>query len=135
MSRLVALAATAASCLTLLGCATHAPPSGLIVSNVTVISPERAQPMERAYLRIRDGRIAELSQHPLRGETTIDGTGRYLIPGLIDSHVHTGSVNGMTPQQEAAHPDIAAAAREQIPRSYLYFGFTTLIDLDGFPGA
>jgi imidazolonepropionase-like amidohydrolase len=102
---------------------------------VTVVSPERAQPMQHAYLRIRDGRIAELSQQPLRGEMTIDGTGRYLIPGFIDSHVHTGSVNGMTPQQEAAHPDIAAAAREQIPRSYLYFGFTTLIDLDGFPEA
>jgi imidazolonepropionase-like amidohydrolase len=131
MVRLIAFATTAASCLTLPGCATYAPASGLIVSNVTVISAERAQPMEHAYVRIRDGRIAQLSGHPLRGETTIDGTGRYLIPGLIDSHVHTGRVNGMNPQQEAAHPDIAAAAREQIPRSYLYFGFTTLIDLDG----
>jgi hypothetical protein len=29
-----------------------------------------------------------------------------------------------------AHPDIAAAARGQFPRSYLYFGFTTLVDLN-----
>ena len=39
----------------------------------------------------------------------------------------------MLPQHEKAHPDIARAAREQVPRSYLYFGFTTLIDLDSGP--
>ena len=39
----------------------------------------------------------------------------------------------MTTEQEQAHPDIAGAARDQIPRSYLYFGFTTLIDLNSTP--
>ena len=32
--------------------------------------------------------------------------------------------------QEAAFPALAAAARTQEPRSYLFFGFTTLIDLN-----
>ena len=41
----------------------------------------------------------------------------------------------MMPQHEAAHPDIARAARAQNPRSYLYFGFTTLIDLISEPEA
>ena len=41
----------------------------------------------------------------------------------------------MVPAQEAQHPEIASAAREQIPRSYLYFGFTTLIDLNSTPEA
>jgi Amidohydrolase family len=39
----------------------------------------------------------------------------------------------MTPEQEAEHPDIARAAREQIPRSFLLYGFTTLIDLISTP--
>jgi hypothetical protein len=56
-----------------------------------------------------------------------------LIPGLIDSHVHLGGIPGMTDEQEKAHPDTARAARDQFPRSYLYSGFTTLIDLISTP--
>ncbi len=135
MTRLIALAATAGACFGLSACATHAPSSGLIISNVTVISPERAQPLEHAYVRILDGRISELSTRPLRGTAQIDGTDRYLIPGLIDSHVHLavppGFPSAMTAQQAAAHPETVAAALEQDPRSYLFFGFTTVVDLVG----
>lgn len=135
MNRWIALAATAGFAFVLFACATHAPPSGLVVSNVTVVSPERAEPLERAYVRILDGRIVELSERPLRGATEIDGTGRYLIPGLIDSHVHLavspGFPSAMTAAQAAAHPKIVAEALEQDPRSYLFFGFTTVVDLVG----
>lgn len=135
MTRLIALAATAGACFGLTACATHAPSSGLIISNVTVVSPERAQPLEHAYVRILDGRISELSTRPLRGAPQIDGTDRYLIPGLIDSHVHLavppGFPSPMTAQQAAAHPETVAAALEQDPRSYLFFGFTTVVDLVG----
>jgi len=132
----IGIAATVGSCFGLFACATHthsAPPSGLVISDVTIVSPERAAPLEHAYVRILDGKISELSQRPLRGETEIDGTGRYLTPGLIDSHVHLGAIPGMQPDQEHAHPDIARVAREQFPRSYLYFGFTTIIDLNSDP--
>ena len=70
---------------------------------------------------------------PNRDATIIDGSGLYFAPGLIDSHVHLGDIPGMTPEQEAQHPDIAKAARDQIPRSYLLYGFTTLIDLISTP--
>jgi imidazolonepropionase-like amidohydrolase len=120
----------AAACLT--ACAR---PSGLVISNVTVVSPERAAPLAHAYVRILDGKIAAVSESRLRGETEIDGTGRYLIPGLIDSHVHLalapGFPSGMTAEQAAAHPDIVAAALAQDPRSYVFFGFTTVVDLFG----
>jgi imidazolonepropionase-like amidohydrolase len=86
-------------------------------------------------VRILDGRIAEMSERRLRGEQEIDGTGRYLIPGLIDSHVHLavppGWPSAMTAEQAAAHPDVVAAALAQDPRSYLFFGFMTLVDLIG----
>ena len=122
----------AVACLALCACAR---PSGLVIRDVTVVSPERATPLTHAYVRILDGKIAEVGQHQLRGETEIDGTGRYLIPGLIDSHVHLavspGFPSGMTTEQAAAHPDIVAAALTQDPRSYLFFGFTTVVDLFG----
>lgn len=109
-------------------------PEGLVISNVTVISPERAAPLANAYVRIVDDRIAEVSTEPLLGERTIDGEGGYLMPGLIDGHVHLDVLPVLRPEDEAKHPGLTEALREQEPRSYLYFGFTTVVDLSRDPG-
>jgi imidazolonepropionase-like amidohydrolase len=76
-----------------------------------------------------------VSERPLKGAQEIDGTGRFLIPGLIDTHVHLAITPGfpasMTAQEAAANPQIVAEALAQDPKSYLYFGFTTVLDLVG----
>ena len=135
MRRSIVVAIAMGCAAVLVACATQSPRSGLVVADVTVISPERAAPLPHAYVRIVDGRIAEVSETPLRGESEIDGQGRYLIPGLIDSHVHLAVAPGfpapMTAKQAAAHPEIVAAALEQDPKSFLFFGFTTVFDLVG----
>ncbi len=100
-----------------------------VISDVTVISPERPAPLEHAYVKFANGRIAEVSRQPLKGDLTVDGRGKFLIPGLIDSHTHLGSVPGMLSPQRSAHPDLVAQANAQEPRSYLYFGFTTVLSL------
>jgi len=111
----------------------------LRIEHVTVVSPESTRELRDFNVSVHDGRItavvAAAKDAPVRqaGASTLDGRGLYLVPGLIDSHVHLGSIPGMTDEQERAHPDIARAARDQIPRSYLYFGFTTLIDLISTP--
>jgi imidazolonepropionase-like amidohydrolase len=111
----------------------------LQIEHVTIVSPERASPMRDAFVRVHEGRIVAISKASgataqSRGDMiAMDGSGLYLAPGLIDSHVHLGQIPGMTPDQEAQHPDIASAARDQIPRSYLLYGFTTLIDLISTP--
>lgn len=111
----------------------------LRIEHVTIVSPERSTPLHDATVSIRDDRILSISppterdRSPKTAEQVIDGRGLYLVPGLIDSHVHLNEVPGMTSPQEQAHPDIARAAREQIPRSYLYFGFTALVDLISTP--
>ena len=43
----------------------NAPAPALVIRDVTVISPERAAPLEHAYVRIRNGRIDEVSAKPL----------------------------------------------------------------------
>lgn len=101
-----------------------------MIRDVTLISPERAEPLAHAFIRVRDGRVAEVSEIPLRGAQEIDGAGRFLIPGLIDGHVHIGQIPGMQFGQDADYPELAAAARAQEPRSHLYFGFTTVVDLN-----
>ncbi len=100
-----------------------------VIRDVTVISPERPAPLEHAYVQIADGRIAAVSGRPLEGDLKVDGRGKFLIPGLIDSHTHLGSVPGMLSPQRAAHQDITTQANAQEPRSYLYFGFTTVLSL------
>lgn len=95
----------------------------LVIRDVTVISPERAMPLEGAYVRIRQGRIEDVSAEPLVADEEIDGSNMYLIPGLIDGHVHLADILGQPPM------DLIPAYEAQLPRSYLYFGYTTLVDL------
>ena len=133
------------SCIGWLGLAAALPgalmAADLQIEHVTIVSPERGSPMRDALVRVHDGRIVAIStangttSPPTTNAIEIDGSGLFLAPGLIDSHVHLSGIPGMTPEQEEQHPDIARAARAQIPRSYLLYGFTTLIDLISTPQA
>src|ERR1044072_2412074 len=103
------------------GCAQAA-----VIADVTVISPERPAPLEHAYVRIENGRIEEVGTRPIKGDALIDGRGKFLIPGLIDSHAHLRQVPGMVERQLKAQPDLAAKELAEEPRRHLYFGFTIL---------
>jgi len=105
---------------------------GTVIQNVTVISPERSAPLAHALVVVRDGQIAEVGTDLVAGEHAkqIDGRGGFLIPGLIDSHVHVGNMGPLNDDEIEKHPDLLAAYRAQLPRSYLAFGFTTLVDLN-----
>jgi len=105
---------------------------GTLITNVTVISPERSAPLAHAVVVIRDGRIAEVGTDIKAGPHAkeIDGHGGFLIPGLIDSHVHVGNQGPLDDDAIEKHPELLDAYRAQLPRSYLAFGFTTIVDLD-----
>ncbi|MBB5517896.1 amidohydrolase family protein [Amphiplicatus metriothermophilus] len=109
----------------------------MLITNAVVVSPERDKPSRPVSVYISEGRIAEIARRPSRkaraAATVIDAAGKYLAPGLIDGHVHLDGVPGMLPRHEEAYAEIAAAARGQIPRSYLFYGFTTVIDLNSTP--
>jgi hypothetical protein len=104
----------------------------MVIENVTLISPERAAPLLHADVVLRDGRITEIGTRLVPGPHArrIDGTGRFLVPGLIDSHVHVGHSAALDDDAINAHPQLWAAYREQVPRAYLAFGFTSIVDLD-----
>ena len=108
---------------------------GTIIENVTVISPERARPLLHANVLIRNGRIAEFGRHLVAGPGVrrMDASGRFLIPGLIDSHVHVGHSAALDGEAIEAHPELWDAYRAQLPRAYLAFGFTSVVDLDLAP--
>lgn len=103
------------------------------ITNVKLVSPERLERVEQGSILIRQGRIAAVrrggSMKPPAGARRIDGKGYYLTPGLIDSHVHLHGVPGMNVDQPKTMAALAGAYYRQMPRSYLYFGYTTVIDL------
>ncbi|NQZ90496.1 MAG: amidohydrolase family protein [Colwellia sp.] len=108
----------------------------LLIENVTLISPERKQPLEHAYIRIVDDKIIEVSTSPLvvkKGSIKINGAGQFLIPGLMDSHVHVSSMPGLADSPESAQ--LKDEFLQQQPKSYLYFGVTQLLDPSQYTGA
>lgn len=129
----ILIAGVIALCLS--ACATMAAkevPASTWISDVMIVSPERLDRIERGNVLIEDGRIVRVDRggHSAKpaGATEVSGEGKFLIPGLIDSHVHLLSIPGAgfaTPLK----PEIVKAYFEQLPRSYLYYGYTTLVDL------
>jgi imidazolonepropionase-like amidohydrolase len=103
------------------------------IRDVTLISPERAAAVPHAHVLVRAGRIAWVGTAPPAGLSpqvkTVDGTARYLVPGLIDGHVHLAEVPGVSWDQAARMPAVVESYFRQLPRSYLYFGFTAVVDL------
>jgi imidazolonepropionase-like amidohydrolase len=109
----------------------------LLIENVTVVSPEQAQPRGNQYVLVRDGRIAAVSGQPMAlpaGARKLDGTGKFLTPGIMDGHVHVSQAIGLP--FGSSDPAIAALEKQffmQQPRSYLYFGVTQVVDLINEP--
>ena len=103
----------------------------LLATNVVVVSPERSEAVRGATIRIEDGRISDVvvGNHTLTADRRIDGGGRYLLPGLIDSHVHLGSNAGMRGDHAQANRALLDGYHRREPLNYLAYGFTTLIDV------
>ncbi len=63
-------------------------PASFVLGPVQLFDGEKWQ--EKRYLEVRQGRISQISESPIRNELPhIDGAGQNLLPGLIDAHVHT----------------------------------------------
>jgi imidazolonepropionase-like amidohydrolase len=110
----------------------------LLVERVTVLSPQASRPQTDQYVLVKDERIAYVgSQSPVVsvGVQRIDGNGKFLTPGLMDSHVHVSSIPGMEMASDPKTASLREAFVRQQPRSYLYFGVTQLVDLSNVPEA
>ncbi|MDZ3832791.1 MAG: amidohydrolase family protein [Sphingopyxis sp.] len=65
----------------------------ILIENVAILSEDGATMLPSRFVLIRDGKIARIgaAREGLGvpdGAKVLDGRGKYLIPGLIDSHVH-----------------------------------------------
>jgi imidazolonepropionase-like amidohydrolase len=109
----------------------------VLIENVTLLSPEVGRPLGNRHVLVREGRIALVSDAPIAapaGTTHIDGTGKFLTPGITDAHVHVSQAIGLPfPPADPALKELERQFFVQQPRSYLYFGVTQLLDPSNLP--
>ena len=70
------------------------------------------------YIKVENGKIADISKTPISGDETIDIKNNYLMPGFIDPHVHFRDP-GLTQKEDFKTGSLSAANG----------GFTTIIDM------
>jgi imidazolonepropionase-like amidohydrolase len=121
-------------------------PPTIIFAGATLIDGTGAVPVADAIVVVRDGRIVCAGTRVMcavqSGARTIDVTGKWLTPGLVDAHVHysqTGWADGRPDSYDARerfpYDSTIAWLREpaRFYRSWLCSGVTATFDVGGYP--
>lgn len=70
------------------------PAAGPVLIHGATVMTAAGAIWKQGWLRLRDGRIADLGEGaapaPEKGETVVDAKGRFVTPGIIDTHSHLG---------------------------------------------
>src|SRR5688500_13048016 len=69
----------------------------VIIENVAIVSPEVSRASAPRNVLIRDGRIVSISDKPIASKDAqrVNGRGKFLAPGVMDSHVHLADAVGL----------------------------------------
>jgi imidazolonepropionase-like amidohydrolase len=100
-------------------------PPPLVLTHANVIDGVRQTPLRDVNIVIRGGRIESIGAAPLPGGAgiqTIDLHGRWVLPGLIDAHVHIASLanaqraleSGVTTVRSASVPHYEDVALREL---------------------
>lgn len=119
---------------TIVGLLTPMPSYGqdLVIKHVTLIDGTGGAPVSDAWVETNGDRIRAIGTGAApAGAIEIDGRGQYLIPGLIDAHVHVGG--GRLRAAENTDPDSRHQAVVSSLHGYLYSGVTTVYDSGNLP--
>lgn len=100
----------------------------LVIQNVNLIDGTGKELMSGMNVKIEGNKITAISNQDIsvgRNETAIDGTDKYLIPGLMDMHIHlTGGRGDDAPNMKKG---------TQALHGFLYSGITTVYDAGNNP--
>jgi imidazolonepropionase-like amidohydrolase len=116
-----------------------------VVTGVTVIDGTDGPPRTDALVVIRNDRIAGIGRDGQiavpAGASVIEARGKWMIPGLIDAHVHFFQSGGLYTRPDVIdlrrirpYDEEIAGIRERLPATlgrYLASGVTSVVDLAG----
>jgi imidazolonepropionase-like amidohydrolase len=101
------------------------------IRDVTLIDGTGRPAVRHRTVLIDNDRIVAIggARLPIGKATVIDGRGKYLIPGMIDTHIHLRDTG---PDGKKHSMDVATA--QATLAGFLALGFTTVADLGNLPG-
>ena len=118
-----------------------AAPTELTITDVTVIPMDKELYDEHQMVTIRDGvivSIAPLATSPRNpAGTMVDGRGKFLIPGLVDAHVHIKPLRASLESSDTRFKSLSSELQPSHPYdsrvlfAYLREGVTTVFHLGG----
>ena len=121
-------------CIAMLGIA-PASADSLLIENVTLIDGTGRPAVAGASVLVDGERISRIARGSIDapdGATRIDGTGKFLIPGLMDMHIHLRGSVELTPEGLfEVTKDRTKGIR--MLHSYLYSGVTSIYDAGNIP--
>jgi len=104
------------------------------IKNATVITITRGD-IANATVLVRGGKITAVGTNVTipAGVRTIDGTGKFVMPGIIDAHSHAALENGINEGAESVTPEVQVQLKNDDPVIYraLAGGVTAALLLHG----
>jgi imidazolonepropionase-like amidohydrolase len=106
----------------------------LAIRNATVITIANGD-ITNANVVIRGGKITAVGRNAAipQGIRVIDGTGKFVMPGIIDAHSHAALEGGINEGSESVTPEVVVQVRNDDPTIYraLAGGVTAALLLHG----
>ena len=110
----------------------------LAIRNATIITIARGD-IQNGTILVRGGKITAVGTNVTipAGVRTIDGTGKFVMPGIIDAHSHAALENGINEGSESVTPEVQVQLRNDDPVIYraLAGGVTAALLLHGSANA
>jgi len=116
----------------------------LVIKNVNIVDVESGTIKQNKNIYIEGDIITKISSKNIKNSAkayTIDGTGKYIIPGLIDSHIHFFQSGGLYTRPDAINLTERKSYEDEIKfaesiisenfKKYLRLGVTTVVDVGG----
>lgn len=111
-------------------------PAFTVIEHVTVLPmTEGGTPINDATVVIENGRIKSLHGPVPEGALRIDGSGKWMIPGLTDMHVHIPSDAVLGPKKYPTQGPNMLLNVQDLMTPYLANGVTQVLNLDATAGS
>src|SRR6266481_4234649 len=84
----------------------------IAIRNATIITITNGD-IENGTIVVRNGKITAVGRNVNvpAGVRVIDGTGKFVMPGIIDAHSHAALENGINENSESVTPEVQVQLR------------------------